>query len=141
MKEAATIEITNAEMQYPSLLRRVQALFIDFLLILLTFATSSVVIGMIGDTATGVKVSVFVFCVIIYEPMLVSLMGGTLGQKALGMQVKRYEAPDRNISIFSAIIRVIMKGLLGWISFLTISFNSEKRAIHDMISGSVVMMK
>ena len=141
MTKTSTIGITDSEIQYPSLLKRIQALFIDFALILIIFLSSSLVIGMIGGTATGVKVGIFVFCVCIYEPMLIAFTGGTLGHRVLGIQVKNYENPDRNISIFSAIVRVIVKGFLGWISFLTISFNSEKRSIHDMLSGSIVILK
>lgn len=141
MTKTSTIGIINSEYQYPSLLKRIQALFIDFVLILLIFLFSSMIIGMIGGAATEIKVAIFVFCVCIYEPMLVAFTGGTIGHKMLGIQVKSYEDPDHNISIFSAIVRVFVKALLGWISFLTVTFNSDKRAIHDMASGSVVTLK
>lgn len=42
---------------------------------------------------------------------------------------------------FQAIIRYIIKISLGWISFLTINSNYEKRAIHDFVAGSVVIKK
>jgi hypothetical protein len=33
----------------------------------------------------------------------------------------------------------VLKTLLGWISFLTITRNTERRAIHDLVSGSVMV--
>ena len=141
MEKASLTSTSYSDIQYPSLLKRIQALFIDFILILVVFALSSLIIGLIGDTATGVKVGILIFCVIIYEPLLVAFTGGTLGHKVVGIQVKSYAQPDQNIPVFSAIIRIVIKGLLGWISFLSVSFNSEKRAIHDMASGSIVRMR
>ena len=141
MEKASPTSTSNSDIQYSSLVKRIQALFIDFVLILIIFASSSLIIGLIGDTATGVKVGILIFCVIIYEPLLVAFSGGTLGHKAVGIQVKSYAQPDHNIPVFSAIIRIVVKGLLGWTSFLAVSFNSEKRAIHDMASGSIVRMR
>jgi hypothetical protein len=54
-------------------------------------------------------------------------------------RVKDHEDRERRIGIFPSFIRYILKTLLGWISFLTISSNSEKRAIHDIASGSVMV--
>lgn len=141
MEKASLTSTSYSDIRYPSLVKRIQALFIDFVLILIIFALSSLIIGLIGDTATGVKVGILIFCVIIYEPLLVTFTGGTLGHKAVGIQVKSYAQPDQNIPVFSAIVRIVVKGLLGWISFLSVSFNSEKRAIHDMVSGSIVRMR
>jgi hypothetical protein len=32
-----------------------------------------------------------------------------------------------------------VKGFLGWLSFITINFNDEHRAIHDFASDSVMI--
>lgn len=128
-------------MRYPSLVRRIQAVFVDFILILCLFMIASLLFNAMGEVADGVKISVLVFCFVLYEPLLVSIIGGTLGHYLLGLRVKQHEAPDQNISFFSAVGRIVMKTALGWASFLTIGSNQEKRAIHDMVSGSVVRLK
>ena len=84
---------------------------------------------------------VFVLCIVLYEPLLVALNGGTLGHQFMNIAVRRYSDPTRNISIFAALFRIIIKGALGWISFLTVSFNDEKRAIHDIASGAIVVRR
>lgn len=141
MIKSSTIELQKSIYNYPTLLKRIQAVFIDLLLILTVFALTSTIINAIGDIATAVKIAVFISCVILYEPVFVAFMGGTLGHKVMGMRIKKHDKPEENISILSAILRVIVKSLLGWISFLTVTLTSEKRALHDMASGSIVVMK
>ncbi|MGD1892608.1 MAG: RDD family protein [Cyclobacteriaceae bacterium] len=128
-------------MEYPSLVKRIQAVVIDFLLILVLFSVASLLFNSLGEVADGVRIGVLVFCFVLYEPLFVSQMGGTLGHYLLGLRVKQHDAPADNISFLSALGRIIIKGALGWISFLTISSNSEKRALHDIVSGSLVCHK
>ncbi|MEM9672828.1 MAG: RDD family protein [Bacteroidota bacterium] len=128
-------------MEYPSLVRRIQAVVIDFMLILVLFTVASLLFNAVGGVTNEIRIGVMVFCFVLYEPLFVTLMGGTLGHYLLGLRVKQHDAPEDNISFLSALGRIIIKAALGWISFLTISSNSEKRAIHDIVSGSVVRLK
>lgn len=59
----------------------------------------------------------------------------------MGLPVKKESAEDENIHFLAALLRFATKTLLGWISLLTITGNKRKRAMHDMISGSVVVFK
>jgi uncharacterized RDD family membrane protein YckC len=45
----------------------------------------------------------------------------------------------RGPSILQAYFRYLLKVFLGWISFLTASFNPGKRAIHDLATGSIMV--
>jgi uncharacterized RDD family membrane protein YckC len=53
--------------------------------------------------------------------------------------VKDHSDTHRRIGVFASFIRYVFKTVLGWLSFLTITANKERRAIHDLISGSVVI--
>ncbi len=46
---------------------------------------------------------------------------------------------SERITILQSYIRFIVKGLLGWLSFVTIHFNGEHRAIHDFAGSSVMI--
>lgn len=138
MFENETIHLAG-EIEYPPLVKRIQALFIDFVLILLLFSLSSVLLG--KDTATWLKAGIFIFSIFLYEPTLISFTGNTIGQKLVGIRVVRYADPEKNISLVQASIRVVVKFLLGWVSFLSIIFNREKRGLHDMASSAVVRYK
>jgi uncharacterized RDD family membrane protein YckC len=73
-----------------------------------------------------------------YEPILTAY-SRTIGQRVMKIRVGRQENPLERINLLHAYIRWFTKGLLGWISFVTINFNPEHRAIHDMASDSVMV--
>jgi uncharacterized RDD family membrane protein YckC len=68
-------------------------------------------------------------------------LGATLGNYIKGIRVRQNGATGQRINFFQAFIRYVLKMLLGWISFLTIHTNPQKRAIHDIIAGSVMIRK
>jgi uncharacterized RDD family membrane protein YckC len=123
---------------FPDLLTRVKALMIDaILLILLGYGLST-----LFDHLTVVPSSWRQTCllmVLLYDPILTSFAGGTIGHRALGLRVKQHQDSTQNIFILSALLRYAVKCFLGWISLLTVTSNSQKRALHDMIANSVVV--
>lgn len=126
---------------FPSLLTRVKAVMIDFVVILMIFSIASVLIDEIGDIPTWIHVSIFVFCFYIYDPLLITLAGGTIGHHILGIRIKKVKKPQQNINLLQASIRLITKFTLGWLSFLTVTASKRKLAIHDMACGSIVLYK
>jgi uncharacterized RDD family membrane protein YckC len=68
-------------------------------------------------------------------------LGCTLGNYLMKIRVKRFADNKRKINLLQAYIRFVVKVLLGWISFLTINSNKERRAIHDFVAGSVMLEK
>ena len=126
---------------FPSLVTRVKALVIDAIVLLILFSLASILIDKFEQTPTLVRIIVFVFAFYIYEPLFVALLGGTIGHHAIGVTVKQIKQPTIKINPLQAIVRFITKYLLGWVSFLTLIGNKRKRAIHDLVSGSVVLYK
>ena len=66
-------------------------------------------------------------------------LGSTLGNYLKGIRVRKNSDSTKCINILQAIVRYPVKVLLGWVSFLTINSNSKRRAIHDLVSGSVMI--
>jgi len=56
------------------------------------------------------------------------------------IKVGKHDNPGEKIGLLNAYIRWFTKSLLGWLSFITINFNQEHRAIHDFASDSVVVV-
>jgi uncharacterized RDD family membrane protein YckC len=81
----------------------------------------------------------FIFIVLLYDPLFTSIFGGTVGHMFQGIRVKKESDEARNIPFFSAMLRYAAKVLLGIISLLTVSGHPKKKAIHDMMAGSVVV--
>ncbi len=140
-KSKSNAEYLYDNIIYPNLLTRVKALFVDFIVILIIFSITSLVIGKIGGAPNWVRGFILVFSLYLYEPVLISSFGGTVGHHLVKIRIKRMSNPDKKLNIFQASLRFIVKYLLGVISFLTITGNKKKRAIHDMASGSIVTYK
>jgi uncharacterized RDD family membrane protein YckC len=124
---------------FPSLVTRIKALFIDFVTMLTIFTATTLFIDSFGDIPSFVKGFILIFMIYLYDPILTSLTGSTLGHKVMKLKVRSYVKPEKNISFGRAFLRFFTKGFLGWISFLTVTGNKQKRAIHDLVSGSIVL--
>ena len=114
---------------------------VDVLIILIIFSTASVLMSSVEETPDWVRGLIFIFSIYLYEPIFITLFGGTIGHHLLKVSIRKVSAPNKKVNIFQASFRFLIKYLLGWISFLTITANQEKRAIHDIISGSIVLFK
>ena len=124
---------------FPSLVTRIKALVIDVIVMLIIFTCTTLFIDAFGDIPEFVKGLIAVFMFYLYDPILTSFTGSTLGHKVMKLKVRKYADPEKRISLGQAFLRFIIKGFLGWISFLTVTGSKHKRAIHDMASGSIIM--
>ena len=128
-------------MVYPSILRRYLSTLIDSIFILSILILAGYIFQEKQGIANQVRVAIILAMFFIYEPLCTSLFC-TLGQKIIGIRVRNHAAfGDERISLPKAYLRIISKVFLGFISFFTIMFSKEKRAIHDFIAGSVVLEK
>jgi len=124
--------------EYPSLSDRIQSSFIDAIFIVIMMLLFA---RFLPDDAPGwVRALLFFGLWAVYEPLCTSL-GGTIGNLVKGIRVRDFSDPSKRINIFFAFFRYVIKVGLSWISFITINFNPEKRAIHDFVGGSVMIKK
>lgn len=127
----------QARFEYPLLLRRIQALFIDsmlllFVMVLIMIATES------SPNAIAIRIILLLLISTLYEPLLTAY-GKTLGQQIMRIRVRKVSNPAERINIFQSYKRFFIKGFLGWLSFITIHANPEHRAIHDFAGASVMI--
>jgi uncharacterized RDD family membrane protein YckC len=131
------------QVNYPSLLLRMQSSFVDIILLLVFMVIVTNIFDAMQSANTNIPdwVIQFLFIFIFfYEPICVSL-GCTLGQKIMGIRVRQYQQNQKNINIFFSVLRYIVKLSLGWLSFITIKSNAQSRAIHDIVGQSLVVKK
>lgn len=131
--------IDNPDFKFPYLLNRYKAALIDVLILFVAFAAIMLVIQ-----NPDLRPYAFIFYVIIaisYEPIMISFFSGTIGHSIMRIEIKNIDDIEKNISVIEAILRGVTKLLLGWVSFVTINFNPEHRAIHDFIGNSVAIEK
>ena len=127
--------------KYAPLVVRVKAMLIDSLVVVGMLFAASEILALFDNVPNFVRVILFVFIFILYEPIFVSLQGQTLGHSFMKICVRKEENHAKKISLPMAILRFLCKGFLGWISLLTISSNSKKQAIHDGLVNSVVLIE
>jgi uncharacterized RDD family membrane protein YckC len=87
----------------------------------------------------GLGISVVV-ALVLYEPILVSRMGGTLGHYFTNLRV----VDDRgggNIGFARAFARVVIKGTLGLYSFVILAATRRNQAVHDLMTQSTVQIR
>ena len=125
------------ERPYPTLFRRYIATVIDGLL---AFAVI-VIVGLLpGEGAAIGRTKFLAFVVFGFwaEPMLTSHWC-TPGQGLTGIRVRSNDDPEEHIGLGSAVLRLLVKSLLGWISFFTLPFTHRQRALHDIVANSVMI--
>ena len=125
------------EAEYPSILRRYFSTFIDGMFILGMLFLWAYILDSESSTATNIRIAIILFMFFVYEPIFTAYFC-TLGQKITGIRIRRISTGEK-ISIIQAYFRIIVKIFLGILSFFTIPFTRNKRAIHDFAVGSLVI--
>jgi uncharacterized RDD family membrane protein YckC len=121
-------------MTYPSLLRRYLATSLDVILIVLilyAYAQSP----LSKTTAGSFAWPALLF--IVYEPVC-NRFGSTLGQYLMGFRVRTMEG-NRKVPLWRGFVRFFTKYLLGIISFIKMPVHKHRRALHDIISGTIAI--
>lgn len=141
MTDTVTPKTTMMNVSTPRLLERLKATLIDAMVVILLMYAGSLLLEALA-VESGVVRGLIFGAIWLYEPIATSL-GKTLGHQIMGIRVRKYlVTPDGNpprINIFQAILRFLVKLLLGWVSLLVISNNKYRRAIHDYVSKSIMI--
>lgn len=127
--------------QYPRLLRRVRAALIDSVVFVLLFFLWQLGVGFLGDDVHAAwKIAPFVAGLLIAEPGLVAWTGGTVGHHVMGLRI-RDSGTDENVGVVRATLRAALRVILGWVSLVLILVTRRHQAIHDYVSGTVVVLR
>ena len=136
--ETTILENITSNKVYPSLSDRIQSAFIDAVLIVVLMFMATALLDKYENAPDCIRIVLFFGLWAVYEPLCTTL-GCTLGNYMKGIRVRRYTNESKRINFFAAFVRYCVKILLGWISFITIHFSPERRAIHDYMVGSVMV--
>lgn len=123
---------------YPTLGNRYKAMVIDGLIQLVLIFLAGAIMADWDGLPNWTRAVPWVLILLIYEPVFLMVRGATIGHAQCGIEVKRNSNTASKLSIFAAMVRVIVKISLGWLSFLSMLTDSKRRALHDFASGSIV---
>jgi uncharacterized RDD family membrane protein YckC len=118
---------------------RVKAILVDGLLVALAFLLAALV----GSHVPGAGAAAFVtwFAVwALYDPLMVSLTGGTVGHHLFNLRVVSDRTGGRP-SLPAAFVRNIAKVTLGLLSLVAMAASARGKALHDWIAGTTVQAR
>ena len=118
---------------------RVKAAVIDSIVLMVMIYLVSTILASFETVPTFVRVLLFIIVFGLYEPLLVSFFGATIGHSFAKIEVKQEAHPTKTLNFFQALLRFIIKYCLGWLSLLTMSSNEKRMAIHDHAVKSIVI--
>jgi uncharacterized RDD family membrane protein YckC len=126
--------------RYARFSRRLKAIVLDWILAMaLLFGAVALASNVQSDTLARILGVAVVVILLLYEPVLVSRAGGTLGHTWTNLRV----VDDRggNLSFAKALARFAIKSLLSWYSFLTMMATRRNQAVHDLLTHSTVQIR
>ena len=127
--------------RYARFPRRLRGIIIDWIFsMVLLFGALFVAASVGSDHVSRILGILVVAVLVLYEPVLVSLTGGTLGHYFTNLRVVD-ERDQGNVSFLKALARFVLKGLLGWYSFIVMTATRRNQAIHDLMTRSTVQIR
>lgn len=137
--EISIIDAKNGPQLYARVPPRLQAFVRDMLVyvaIAVAFLVPATLIPIQG--VTQVLVVAGLLALVLYEPVFVTIAGGTIGHRSLNLRV--VTASDLGPVPFPrAVVRAIVKAVLGVPVFLAVYFTAKHQGIHDLAAGTVVI--
>jgi uncharacterized RDD family membrane protein YckC len=135
-------EVSRAPMpRYARFSRRFRAMLFDWIIALIVIYGAVLLAASVGDDNVSRTLGILVVvALLLYEPILVSRLGGTLGHYFNNLRVVD-EGHGGHISFLKACARVVIKGLLGLYSFVILAATSRNQAVHDLLTGSTVQIR
>lgn len=127
-------------LDYGSLQSRIKAAVIDSVILISAMYCTSEILNSFKEVPSSLRAWLFILFFILYEPLMVSIFGNTLGHYYSDIKVRQEDNVDKKIIFPLALVRFVLKALLGWLSLLTITGSEKKQAIHDKIVKSVVVI-
>jgi uncharacterized RDD family membrane protein YckC len=118
---------------------RMKAILIDGVVLMGAF----LVAALVGANLAGSGAVAFVVWVafwVLYDPLMVSRTGGTIGHHVQNLRVVS-DRTGRNPSLLVAFMRNLVKGFLGLVSLVAMLASSRQKALHDWIAGTTVQAR
>ncbi|SDL27576.1 Uncharacterized membrane protein YckC, RDD family [Catalinimonas alkaloidigena] len=125
--------------EIPGVFVRVKAVVLDSFVLMLLMLMVTELFSSFEAVPDLYRILAFVLIFGLYDPILTSSVGGTIGHMVFGLRVKRDNHEGKNILFPVAVVRFLVKATLGWISLVTVMGHKQGKAIHDMVARSVVV--
>lgn len=130
--------IFPAQNDYPTLSDRIQSLLIDQVFIIILMFSFAAILDRFQHPPDWIRAALFFGIWGIYEPFCISF-ACTIGNYCKNIRIRKFNDINAKPNLFQSYFRYALKILLGWLSFLSIGTNKERRAIHDLAANTIVI--
>jgi uncharacterized RDD family membrane protein YckC len=142
MGDVSTIEKQVHSHAYATFTARARALVTDAVIISVAVVALLFLWTLMESVpgSGGMLVVVLFVLVILYEPIMVALFGATIGHRRSNLRVvsDRTGGPP---GFFAALVRFLLKAILGFGSFATMLLTQRHQAFHDFITRTTVQVR
>jgi RDD family protein len=127
--------------RYARFTRRLRGIAIDFVLFLLVLVGAlQIAVALNSDDLARVVGFSVLAGFFLYEPLMVSLTGWTIGHYLSNLRVID-DRSSGNVSFLKAVVRVAIKAVLSWYSFVSMGAARRHQAVHDLLTRSTVQIR
>lgn len=124
---------------YARIWPRMKAILVDGFVLSAAFVVAALV-GANLPGSGGVAFLVWFGFWVLYDPVMVSRTGGTIGHHVQNLRVVS-DRTGGHPSLWAAFIRNFVKGFLGIVSLLAMAGSTRQKAIHDLVAGTTVQAR
>ena len=133
--------VTGSVPLYARFSRRMRGIVIDWIIAMVVLFGAVMLASATGNSDVSRMLGCLVIAfLLLYEPVLVTLTGGTVGHWISNLRV----VDDRtggNVSFAKALARLVIKGVLSWYSFVILAATRRNQAVHDLLTRSTVQIR
>jgi len=141
MDSATASQDSVAAPAYARFMPRLRALYIDaIIMMVVAFGILFLAVMLRSDNVARVLGFTVVVSWLLYEPLLVSFAGGTIGHRRANLRVVD-DRTQGNVGLLKSFARTIIKAALGWVSFITMLTTRRSQAMHDLATRSTVQIR
>ncbi|HEY0976968.1 MAG TPA: RDD family protein [Flavobacteriales bacterium] len=123
---------------YPELGTRVRSIMVDSVVLIALMFMAGYLFEHWRSAPDDARMWVFVFIWFGYETLAMAF-GATVGNAVAGIRCRMNTDESRTIGLFRSFIRYSIKLPLGWLAFLTMGKDPKRRALHDLVAGTVMV--
>lgn len=126
---------------YARFFRRLRGIVIDWIIAMVVlFGAVMLASALRNDDVSRTLGCLVIAFLLLYEPVLVTFTGGTLGHTFTNLRVVD-DKTGGNVSFPKALARLLIKSLLGWYSFVILAATRRNQAVHDLLTRSTVQIR
>jgi uncharacterized RDD family membrane protein YckC len=127
--------------KYARFSRRFRGVVLDWMILMAILFGAVMLASMVRSDNFSRALGILVIAaLLLYEPILVSFTGSTLGHYLTNLRVVDGRSGG-NVSFLKACARVVIKGVLGLYSFVTLAATRRNQAVHDLLTKSTVQIR